>query len=822
MPDASRQSIKLFYCYAHEDRVLRDQLEKRLSGLKRYYHIVNWHDREILPGQDWERAIDEQLNSADIIFLLISPDFMASDYCYGIEMQHALQRHKEGNCLVIPILLRPTHWEGEPFGRLQLLPTDARPITRWPDRDEAFQDVAKEVSRAIKALLWLGFPNNNLPAHSTFLGHQAEINRLFEGLSSTHSLISIEGFPGVGKTSLAIQVGHACLPQAKPALPQPFNFVVWISAMDRPEQQRLLNDVLEIIALIMKRAPIAKRPLEQLEDKKFEVDHLLRTERVLVIIDNFDTIVDPDLIKWIEKVPEPSKVLITSRTHQSAWQRIWTVELRGLKDSEALAFIRQEAKALELAFIEAKTVDELISLARRTGGNPRAIEMSLGCIKGGNVGYDDVIDQLRVAGPAVEAIFNTLFDQSWRLLSEKARRALLVVPLFASSFSKESWRAASGLTASEFEKALLQLVSTKLISVNNDGLKLSCTVHPLTRSFAMSQWNGRPTFEADARIRWSSYFLEFVRKNVVRAKPQEPYWNVLISDKMMRLDAEWPNINEVLAWADQKHQDQLLMDLVMLLVHYMDSRFYNVERITYVKKVIQAAHKMHRKEDEALLRIDALSWTYVEEGLLEKADREIKKGLEIVKQISDDNENAEQLLALGLAWQARVRIEQGNSDKASQLIQSILPKTYKPWIQFRINMVAGDIALKQGKGEIALTIYEKADKILKAYGDEGHGYQIRPRIGMAYLATGKIEMAEKVFVSLGDYEQIAIGKLYAMYGEAFVAYKKGEIDQARRLASAAEEELNRRTTSNLLLKLIKKLYENLDSGYKQSRQSYQV
>lgn len=196
--------------------------------------------------------------------------------------------------------------------------------------------------------------------------------------------------------------------------------------------------------------------------------------------------------------------------------------------------------------------------------------------------------------------------------------------------------------------------------------------------------------------------------------------------------------------------------------------------------------------------------------------------MEIVKQISDDNENAEQLLALGLAWQARVMIEQGNSDKASQLIQSILPKTYKPWIQFRINMVAGDIALKQGKGEIALTIYEKADKLLKAYGDEGHGYQIRPRIGMAYLATGKIEMAEKVFVSLGDYEQIAIGKLYAMYGEAFVAYKKGEIDQARQLASAAEEELNRRTTSNLLLKLIKKLYENLDSGYKQSRQSYQV
>src|SRR5579864_5682051 len=152
MPDASKQPIKLFYCYAREDKALRDQFETHLSGLKRYYHMTNWHDREILAGQNWEEAIDEQLKSADIIFLLISPDFMASDYCYGIEMQHALQRHADGSCLVIPILLRPTHWEGQPFGKIQLLPTDARPITRWPDRDDAFQDVVKEVSRPIKAL----------------------------------------------------------------------------------------------------------------------------------------------------------------------------------------------------------------------------------------------------------------------------------------------------------------------------------------------------------------------------------------------------------------------------------------------------------------------------------------------------------------------------------------------------------------------------------------------------------------------------------------------------------------------------------------------
>jgi tetratricopeptide (TPR) repeat protein len=153
MADAPRQEIKLFYCYARKDKNLRDELEKHLAGLKRRYHLTNWHDREILPGEKWEQAIDKHLNSAHLILLLISPDFMASDYCYGKEMHRALERHREGTCRVVPILLRPSDWKEAPFSSLQLLPTDARPITRWSNRDEAFQNVVTEISRTINDLL---------------------------------------------------------------------------------------------------------------------------------------------------------------------------------------------------------------------------------------------------------------------------------------------------------------------------------------------------------------------------------------------------------------------------------------------------------------------------------------------------------------------------------------------------------------------------------------------------------------------------------------------------------------------------------------------
>jgi hypothetical protein len=153
MPEATKE-IKLFYSYAHEDKTLRDELEKYLSALKRQYSLTNWSDREILAGEEWAQAIDQHLSSADIILLLISPDFIVSDYCYGKEMQLALERHQQGTCRVIPILLRPTaFWEKAPFSFIQMLPTGAKPITRWSDRDEAFYDVVEHLAASIEALI---------------------------------------------------------------------------------------------------------------------------------------------------------------------------------------------------------------------------------------------------------------------------------------------------------------------------------------------------------------------------------------------------------------------------------------------------------------------------------------------------------------------------------------------------------------------------------------------------------------------------------------------------------------------------------------------
>jgi hypothetical protein len=122
-------AIEVFISYSHKDQALREELEIHLSNLKRQDIISSWYDGDITPGAEWEPQIIERLTSAQLILILISADFIHSDFCYSIEMKRAIDRHNVGEARVIPILLRPTDWQGAPFDKLKMLPTDAKAVT---------------------------------------------------------------------------------------------------------------------------------------------------------------------------------------------------------------------------------------------------------------------------------------------------------------------------------------------------------------------------------------------------------------------------------------------------------------------------------------------------------------------------------------------------------------------------------------------------------------------------------------------------------------------------------------------------------------------
>ncbi len=146
--------LEVFFAYSHKDEKLRDQLERHLSQLKNEGLITGWHYRKIGAGNEWEGQVDQHLKSAPIILLLVSADFLASRYCYDVEMKRALERHETGEARVIPIILRPCDWQSAPFGKLTALPTHGVPVTArgWKNRDEAFADVAKGIRAEVDSL----------------------------------------------------------------------------------------------------------------------------------------------------------------------------------------------------------------------------------------------------------------------------------------------------------------------------------------------------------------------------------------------------------------------------------------------------------------------------------------------------------------------------------------------------------------------------------------------------------------------------------------------------------------------------------------------
>ena len=150
--EAPDGALRLFYSYSHKDERLRDKLETHLKLLQRLGLIQSWYDQEISAGDEWKGEIHENLERADIILLLVSADFIASDYCYDLEMKRALERHDAGEARVIPVIVRDYAWHKAPFGKLQALPKDGKAVELWDNKDTAWRDVAEGIERAIEEI----------------------------------------------------------------------------------------------------------------------------------------------------------------------------------------------------------------------------------------------------------------------------------------------------------------------------------------------------------------------------------------------------------------------------------------------------------------------------------------------------------------------------------------------------------------------------------------------------------------------------------------------------------------------------------------------
>lgn len=224
--------LTIFYSYSHKDETFRDALETHLTVLARKNIIASWHDRKIPAGQEWKKQIDKELETADIVLLLISSDFIASDYCYEKELKIAMERHESNQAIVIPIIIRPSEWSDTPFSNLQALPKDAKAITSWENEDEAWLNVVAGIKKAIEKMQSLrkradeskGFysikdclrreVDSITEVHERNEGGDAicglptgliDLDQLIDGIHPSE-FITVAGRPGMGKTNFALQL----------------------------------------------------------------------------------------------------------------------------------------------------------------------------------------------------------------------------------------------------------------------------------------------------------------------------------------------------------------------------------------------------------------------------------------------------------------------------------------------------------------------------------------------------------------------------------------------------------------------------------------
>jgi len=153
MTDSGSSQVYIFTSYAHEDEPLKNEMDKYLKVLKRSGKIDTWNDRALIAGQEWDKTIMEELNKANIILLLVSVDFNASDFIWDKELAEAMRRHEQGTAFVVPVILRNCKWTDMPYAKLQALPLNAKPITEYSNRDQAFTEVATGIERLVDYIL---------------------------------------------------------------------------------------------------------------------------------------------------------------------------------------------------------------------------------------------------------------------------------------------------------------------------------------------------------------------------------------------------------------------------------------------------------------------------------------------------------------------------------------------------------------------------------------------------------------------------------------------------------------------------------------------
>lgn len=478
---------------------------------------------------------------------------------------------------------------------------------------------------------------HNLPPRVDFVGREREKEQVHEALKSRSYIVMIDGIGGIGKTSLALEVLHECLAISQNSHPtseevQKFASFIWTSARDR---ELNLNDVLDTIARTLDYPFITQLSPEE---KRHEVARRLQQQSCLLIVDNFETVMDEALHQFVLSLPEPSKCLITSRVQSLRQAR--AVSLRGMAEEEALLLIKNEGIRLGLNLAAlTENEDNFHRFYEATGGAPLAIRWAIGQIKQRGQSIEGVLNSLHGARGD---IFEFIFQRAWSLLSEPAQKVLTIMPVFAASASKAAIEAASDVHRWELDEALGQLVELWLMEASEqlDQVKRRYQLHPLTRAYAQSKLSQAPNLERQTRVRLAEFFEKFA----IERGGDRWSW-----ERYDEIEEEKDNIFELIEWCFENREAIAGMKLTRSVTFFMSWRGFLYESIVFGRNAIEAARQEGKTDELAWLLVHGIGWRLIHSGNLEEGEALTREGLKIYENLESSLGIKNALYVLGRA-----------------------------------------------------------------------------------------------------------------------------------------------------------------------------
>jgi len=563
------QSIEVFLSYAHNDKELRVSLQKHLALLVRQKLISVWYDRKIGAGQEWAGQIDEHLNTAQIILLLISPDFITSDYCYDIEVKRAMERNSTREACIIPVILRPCDWQNTPFGKLQALPINGKPVTDWKNRDSAFLTIAQGIRTAVEELT--SNPFNNLDKHvrskyTSFVGRDQEREWLRQRLSSRASIkgMAVVGVGGVGKTALVFAIADEYCRRFKDLpVEERFKAIIWVDAKEQISTvqgrdkfnlseltPRTLEEMYTTIARTLRREDITRVVPEE---RSSLVKKALNEQRTLLIVDNLESVKDDSVKTFLRDLPASTTYIITSR--QWPFELLHKRNIRQLdclSHDDARSMIREKVAEEGIGELN-ETQKELV--VKDTSGLPLSIKLSIARLAKGET-FDQVMGWLaKATGPTGELASYCLEGQInfARQRDTHAEKLLWACSLFDrdAGASREALGFIVNLSDSDRDNGLMLL--QKLSLLNNPELNQAQDrfwMLPIVQEHVRATLNVSEVRELLIQ-RWLNWLSNFSQIHGANLN--------LNAERASEISSEYLNILGAVRWCrEQEHREPLI------------------------------------------------------------------------------------------------------------------------------------------------------------------------------------------------------------------------------------------------------------------------